>query len=183
MTIGWSDFALKANKNGTGSRFIGKPEDLLHLVRKHWGGRVPGHGRSNRKEVVVVPILEKNLSNFQCTWADIEDIANIRGKITRRQPHEDAFVEVSGSGKPLPVTNAKVVLYSAATLLADDGTRTGDYDWEIVAVLCGPWNDEPMTPLTMARNFLRKPGGTFANYTARQFAESIYFWSKYLRAR
>ena len=34
-----------------------------------------------------------------------------------------------------------------------------------------------MDPVTMARNFLEKPGGTFAPYTAQQFAEAIWFWS------
>jgi hypothetical protein len=35
-----------------------------------------------------------------------------------------------------------------------------------------------MNPLTMARNFLEKPGGTFCEYTAREFAEAVYYWSR-----
>ena len=70
-----------------------------------------------------------------------------------------------------------MVLYSAETLTENDGTRSGDFDWEVVCLLAGAAQTEPMDPLTMARNMLEKPGGTYAPYTAQEFAEAIYFWS------
>ncbi len=37
----------------------------------------------------------------------------------------------------------------------------------------------PMHPLTMARNYLVKKGGTKGRYTAAQFAEAIWYWSQH----
>jgi hypothetical protein len=185
MKIGWSNFALKRNTKAHHSSFKGNPKKLLDLVRKHWRKRVPGSGRSDTKKVVVVPILEKNLHKlFDCPWARVEDAKYLSAKAVRRQDNEDAYIEVHGrKGKKLPVKYAKVVLYSAEALLENDGERSGDYDWEIVAILAGPWDNEPMSPLTMARNYLQKTGGTYAPYTAQQFAESIYFWSQFVKVK
>ena len=179
MKIGWSNFALKRNKKKHHSYFKGTPKKLVELVHKHWRKRSPGQGRTDTKKVVVVPITEKDLPKlFGCPYSNIVDATHLRAKMVRRQDHEDPYIEVHGRGKSLPVKFAKVVLYSAETLLENDGERSGDYDWEIVAIIAGPWVNEPMSPLTMARNFLQKPGGTYAPYTAEQFADSIYFWSQ-----
>jgi hypothetical protein len=40
-----------------------------------------------------------------------------------------------------------------------------------------------MDPLTMARNMLAKPGGTPCDYTAEQFAEAVWYWSRRAAAR
>lgn len=182
MKIGWSKFALEQNKDN--KKFRRAPAMLPKLVAKYWKHREPGQGRKDLTQVVVVPIYEKDLSClFSSSWAHINDAKRIVGKRVKRQPHEDAFIDIRGTGYPLKVQFAKVVLYSRATLLENDGEVSGDFDWEIVAILTGPWENEPMTPLTMARNFLKKPGGTFAPYTAQQFAESIYFWSQFIRVK
>lgn len=182
MKIGWSKFALEQNKEN--KKFKGKPKKLIELVEKHWACREPGQGRKDKTQVVVVPILEWDLHKlFSSPWAHINDAKYILGKVVKRQPNEDAFIDIRGTGKPLKVQFVKVVLYSRATLLENDGEVSGNFDWEIVAILTGPWENEPMTPLTMARNFLKKTGGTFAPYTAKQFAESIYFWSQFIRVK
>ena len=182
MKIGWSKFALEQNKEN--KKFKRNPNMLLKLVAKYWKLRQPGTGRNDLKQVVVVPILEKELSGlFSSSWGRITDAKYIRGKVVKRQPNEDPFIDVRGKGQPMPVRFAKIVLYSADTLLENSGERSGDFDWEIVAILTGPWGTEPMTPLTMARNFLRAPGGTYANYTAWEFAYSIYFWSAFIRVK
>lgn len=197
--IAWSDFSFKKEewKFSPDRRHVHATghfrKDLVDLVKKYWKNRVPGVGRKDLKKVVVVPIPE--VDKFNCNWMDINDATHITGKVVKRQPFEDPFVALKGrvsrarqiitghTYETLPVKFIKIVLYSADTLLEDGGKRSSDADWEIVAILTGPWDNEPMTPLTMARNFLRKPGGTFAPYTAKQFAESIYFWSQFIQAR
>jgi hypothetical protein len=183
-SIGWSAFALKRNRKGNHSKFIGPVNDLIPLIHKHWKKRVPGVGRPDMSQVVVVPIEEKSVGRlFQAPWSKVEDAHHLRAKVVQRQEGEDHYVEVHGKGKRLKAKFAKVVLYSATTLLENDGERSTDCDWEIVAIMAGPWDNEPMSPLTMARNFLQKPGGTFAPYTAHQFAESIYFWSQFVKVK
>jgi hypothetical protein len=181
-TVAWSDFALEHDRR----KFIGNQKALISLIHRFWNFRQPGKGRKDLSEVVVVPMKIRYPDItvwFRANWIDIKSSKYITGKVVRRQNFEDPFVALKGKGKSLPVKFAKVVLYSATTLLQDGGTRSTDADWEIVAILTGPWENEPMSPLTMARNFLRKPGGTFAPYTAQQFAESIYFWSQFIQKR
>ena len=77
---------------------------------------------------------------------------------------------------------ASVVLYTADTLLENGGKRSTDAEWEVVALIAGPVEVEPMDPLTMARNMLEKPGGTFCEYSAQEFAESIWYWAARAKA-
>lgn len=82
---------------------------------------------------------------------------------------------------PLPKvrpTFAYVVLYSAAALTENGGVRSGNFDWEVVAMIATDVPDEPMHPLTMARNQLAMTGGTKSEYTAEEYAESIAYWSQ-----
>lgn len=182
-SIGWSNLALAHHKDPAARRFKGPPAALLTLVKKHWAGRQPGFGRKDLTHVIVVPIAELGLARlFKSTWLATEGASRIRGSVVRRQAHEDPFVSIEARGRALPVKHASVVLYARKVLEENNGTTSGPFDWEIVAVVSGPWENPPMDPLTMARNYLRKPGGTFANYTAKQFAEAIYFWSGFVRA-
>jgi hypothetical protein len=176
-TFAWSDFAKEHDK----WKFCGTQSDLLAMVYKYWRHRKPGTGRKDCSQVVVITIPHVHM--FRNNWTDIGTASRITGKVVRRQPHEDPYVALRGRGNPLPTKVAKVVLYSAATLLQDGGERSSNADWEIVAILTGPWVNEPMNPLTMARNFLRKPGGTFAPYTAYQFADAIWFWAGVIQNR
>jgi hypothetical protein len=36
-----------------------------------------------------------------------------------------------------------------------------------------------MGPVTMMRNQLEKPGGTKANFTSKEWADSIQFWQEF----
>ena len=184
MKIGWSKFALGRNDASTPTQFCGTPEELLDLVHLYWGNRTPGTGRADLEQVVIVPISnQRDIARFASRWIRIADASNITATVVRRQPHEDPYLQIVGDGPCLPTKRAAVVLYSADTLLQDGGERSGDFDWEVVAILAGPWEVEPMQPLTMARNFGRKPGGTFAPYTAEQFSEAVYFWSQFIQRR
>jgi hypothetical protein len=183
--IGWSTFALQRNVAADqASRFLGDPQELLPLIQRHWASRQPGTGRKDLSQVVVVPIQEGDLTKyFSSSWIPIEEASQFEVSLRRRQPHEDPYLYTTALGTPLPVRRASVVLYSKETLLENGGTCEGPYEWEIVAVLAGPWEQEPMMPLTMARNYLEKTGGTYAPYTSQQLAESIYHWAGFVQQR
>ena len=68
--------------------------------------------------------------------------------------------------------------------MENGGVKSGDFDWEIVAILAGPLEKDPMMPLILARNFQPNPGGTKATYTFEQLAESIFYhWAGFVQGR
>lgn len=175
-SLAWSDFARSRHvSGGKHTWFEGDEKDLLALVRRHWADRTPGAGRTDRDQVVVVPVPP---DRFHATTVLVDENTPLEAALDRRQPHEDPFIRVTAHAEPEAPQWAGVVLYSAEALTENQGRRSSDADWEVVCLLAGERGDEPMDPLTMARNFLEMPGGTFAAYTARQFAEAIWHWSR-----
>lgn len=175
LKLGWSSFAAGRHlPGGKHTWYEGTDQELLELVRKGWPQRRPGAGRSDLSQVVLVPVPAES---FVSSTVLVDEDTVLHAHLDRRQRGEDAFIRITAGGEREKPAFASVVMYSAETLTENDGTRSGDFDWEVVCLLAGAAESEPMDPLTMARNMLEKPGGTFAPYTAEQFAESIYFWS------
>jgi hypothetical protein len=175
LKLGWSEFAMARHKPaGKHTWFDGTHDELLALARNNWSKRRPGAGRSDLSQVVIVPVEP---AGFTCTTVAVDETTVIHAIYDRRQRGEEGFVRVTAEGPREYVKHAAVVFYSAATLEENNGTRSGDYDWEVVCLLAGPHAEEPMDPITMARNMLEKPGGTYCAYSAAEFAASIWYWS------
>jgi hypothetical protein len=175
LRLGWSDFARARYVPGGGhTSFAGTHEELLELVRAGWPERRPGQGRDGLDEVLVVPV---DPTRFVGATVLVEEGTPLRAELVRRRPHEEPYLQVTADGPREEVRFAQVVLYSAAVLEQNDGARSGGFDWEVVALLASPVADEPMDPLTMARNMLAAPGGTPCTYTAEEFAAAIWYWA------
>lgn len=181
-TIGWSQFACQHSRRGTGNSYTElDPMAVVALVREHWDQREPGageQGRLDRKVVVPVPP-----TSFYCPpRVSIRPGLPVKARVVTRQNGEDPYVETYclesdlPGFQPTPAQWAKVVLYGRETLLENGGKPTTDCDWEIVCVLAGDGDtkDDMLSPLTMARNQLQKPGGSYSEYTALEYAEAIY---------
>ena len=174
-SLAWSDFARNRYvPGGSHSYFEGTEAELLALVSAHWDDRRPGSGRDDRSKVVIVPVPP---TGFVCGTVLVDESTDLQASFTRRQAHEEGYVTVLAAGPREPARHAAVVLYSAAALEENDGRRSSDAEWEVVCVIAAPVPDEPMDPLTMARNMLAKPGGTPCDYTAVQFAEAVWYWA------
>jgi hypothetical protein len=180
MNIGWSNFAAKRHLPGSGNSFFTiSPQEVLQRVDANWPLATPGTGETTLDRKVLVPI---NPQGFYTSSVQLTENMPLRAEVVRRQPHEDPYVEVfldAGEAKrlgiqPMEAKFCNIVCYSRAALLENDGEVSGDFDWEIVAVLASLTGLEPMPPLTMARNFLEMPGGSKSVYTAQEFAEAIY---------
>jgi hypothetical protein len=178
--LGWSAFARERYVRGRGHVWYeGSREELLDLVRARWTARRPGRGRADLSEVVVVDVPP---DGFHGSTVLVEEDTPLSAWLVRRAPGEDPYVEVRAAGPREEVRCARIVLYSAATIQENGGRRSGDFDWEVVALLASPVADEPMDPLTMARNMLARPGGTPCTYTAEEFAEAVWYWSRRAKA-
>lgn len=179
--IGWSEFAAGRHKKGTGFSYSTLTnEQVVQLVREAWDKRQPGMGEATLDRKIVVPVQMPEGTYFNPVVALREDLP-VYAKVTRRQDGEDLFIEtftlqadVDRLGLeylPDDGKNVGVVVYSAAALEENGGKRTTEDPWEIVTYIT---LGEKMTPLTMARNFLGKAGGTVSAYTSQEFAEAIY---------
>lgn len=176
LKLGWSDFAARRHLGPGGHTwFQGTAAELLDRVREGWPERRPGSGRSDLSQVVIVPVAPEG---FVGNTVTVHEATPLQAALDCRQEGEDPFIRVTAEGPCDEVEFAFVVMYSARTLMENGGLRSGDYDWEVVCLLAQAVEHEPMDPLTMARNYLEKPGGTFADYSAREFAEAIYYWSR-----
>ncbi|MDP6669304.1 MAG: DUF3228 family protein [Candidatus Krumholzibacteria bacterium] len=175
-SIGWSDFALHHNRPGMGHcYFQGSNKELLDLVSRNWAERKPGAGRKDRESVVLVPLPPERVTSATVL---VEEDLPLRVRFTRRSPGEEGYLRILAPPPCEPVRFAWAVLYSAGVLQENGGKRSGNFDWEVITILGSSRENEPMHPVTMARNYLKKPGGTFCDYSAQDFAEAIDYWSR-----
>lgn len=185
-TIGWSDFARKQHNPYSGNTYTNLSEaTVISFVKHNWDKREPGHGEKDLSRKVVVPVNNFYPNSIFLPVVDLDERLEVHARVTRRQegerPYVETFVyaeEIEELGIKLKEPKyVKIVCYSAEALLENDGKRSTDCEWEIVCLLASMFEQEPMTPLTMARNFLNEAGGTKSDYTAQQFAEAIWHHS------
>lgn len=184
IKIGWSQFAMDRHVKGSGNSYFDMTWDIpLCLVQDSWDKRYPGQGETCLNRKIVVPVDPRG---FYTSLAPLSLDMPIRASVTVRQEGEDPYIETYIATedadrlgiKPYEAKFVNIVLYSKDTLLENGGSVScpeDPADWEIVAILASRFEIEPMPPLTMARNFLEKPGGTKSVYSAEEFAEAIYF--------
>lgn len=190
VTIGWSDFALKQHTPNSGNSFSTlKPAKVAKIARSHWILRKPGYGETGLDRKIVIPIVVEEggpwNSCFFSPFVDLSPDLPVHAKITQRREGEDYYVETFVSAAECaargiqltrrPVKKVDVVLYAADVLTENGEKRSTTCDWEIVCLLVSEHDNEPMQPLAMARNYLAKPGGSFTDYSAKDFAEAIYY--------
>jgi hypothetical protein len=191
LSIGWSDFALKYSRHLTGNSYtILEPAQLVALVQRNWRYRTPGTGEGDRLDrKVLVPIDQLTLDGkpafFLPPRVPLKMGMPLRAEVFQRQEGEEPYIQIYVTPEdaikfgyqPQPAQKVDVVCYHKDALLENGGIRSTDCEWEIITILCSSGEQEPMEPLTMARNFLEKPGGTKGVYTAQEFAEAIWYHS------
>lgn len=176
-TVGTSDFAKETHRRlSPNSHFNGTWENLEKLVANSFGDMRPGY----KKGVILVPVPA---DNFFDAIVEINDNTKTFSYVTKRQEGEAPYVtSIDVNQSKIPAKFVDVVCYHKDVLDEDDD-RSTDKDWEIITILARQTKEDyPMAPLTMARNFLHKEGGTKGDFTADQFAESIWFWSTHTKA-
>lgn len=165
------DFVRRQTKGSAYSYYDGSWEDVVRLVVENWDSREPGY----REGVVLVPVPADHF--YSMTVQAGEHGPQLRAIFGARRDGEKGFVRVFGQNcKPLPACYVRIVCYHRDVLVESGEKIFPGVDWEIISLNASVQENEPMHPITMARNFLGKPGGSNAIYTAEQFAESIWYW-------
>jgi hypothetical protein len=176
--IGTNAFVKRQTADSKFSHFEGSWEELEHLVEEYFGVALPGY----RDGVCLVPVPPEG---FYSGVVELTVDTPLKATFEARHAPEDAFVQVVAlGGEKLPARAVNIVLYRHDVLAADgDATLDADgghaYEWEIISINARPTEEEePPTPMAMARNFLGLPGGTKAEYTTEEFARAIVYWSR-----
>ncbi|HEY3323283.1 MAG TPA: DUF3228 family protein [Planctomycetota bacterium] len=171
MKIAVSEFVKRQTHDSKFSYFGGTWDELLKMVEANFDKRVAGY----RDGVALVPVSP---TNFFAGTVKATAETKFKVKFEARREGEAPYIQVLAEGaKKTPAKRAEIVLYRHDVLM-EGNEASSDADWEIICVLAYPTEDEePMSPLTMARNFLKLPGGTKGEYTAEQFATAIVYWS------
>lgn len=170
--IGLNTFArTRHTKFSPYSFYAGAEADLIALTEQHFGSAKPGY----KEGVVLVPVPA---DKFYSGVVQVAPDTQLRAEFKARREGEEPYIQVfavNAADKKGPAKVVEIVCYSKDVL----GTEaTEGAEWEIVSVNARETEDEePPTPLAMARNMLGLPGGTQATYTAEQFARAITYWS------
>lgn len=168
MTVALNDFARRQTPESPYSHFVGSEVQLVELVATCFDKGKQGY----KPGVLLVPVPPEN---FRANVVSVTSKTELRATFEARREPEARFLSVRAKGEKVQARHVFIVLYSKE-VLGDEATSNAD--WEIVSINARDCaEEEPMDPMTMARNFLVLEGGTKGDFTAQQFAESIVFWS------
>lgn len=171
--IAVNDFVKRQTKSSRFSYFEGTWEELIQLVKDNFHKHIKGY----RDGVILVPVPSEN---FYTSICKIEKDSIFETKLeARREGEEPIKRTVVKNGKKTPAKFVKIVLYRHDVLVENNENST-ESEWEIISINASIIENEPMHPMTMARNMLNKEGGTKAEYTGQQFAEALWFWKDYV---
>ncbi|MBI4133364.1 DUF3228 family protein [Candidatus Uhrbacteria bacterium] len=169
--IGVNEFVRRQTAGSRFSHFDGTFETLAALVAANFESGKPGY----KDGVLLVPLSPEG---FWCGVVEVGPGMTLHATFEARRPGEAGFIQVvvTGGAAKHPAEAVDIVLYRR-DVLGDEAT-TPDADWEIISVNArATVEEEPMTPVAMARNYLNLPGGTPASYTAEEFARAVMYWS------
>lgn len=154
------------------SHFAGIWDELVELVKANFEKAKPGY----RDGVMTVPVPA---DRFFSGVVELVEDTPLKAEFSARRKGEEPYINVVAvGGEKIPAKAVEIVVYRHDVLEAD-GDASTDAEWEVISINARPTDEpEPMTPVAMARNFLELVGGTKAEYTAEQFAQSIIYWSK-----
>lgn len=181
--IGLSDFLKRQTAASKYDHYDGDWDALLQLVERQWEQRQPSPHNSG---VMLVPVPEAECHRFFCSVIPVTENTTLMAHFAPRITGEEAFIQVEAlNGQKTQAHRAEIILYSHETLAKDgDAPATREADYYIISINAyATEKAEPMSPMTLARNFLGLKGGTRpeTTYTAQEFAEAILYWSQHVR--
>lgn len=135
-----------------------------------------------RDGVILIQVDKILLKHFVCPFTKINKDTKLTSKIVQRRENEEPYIQTRAvNGRPLKTGNVDLILYRH-DVLAETNENDTSIEWELISFHAIPKGVTymPMGPVTMMRNQCQLPGGTKANYTSEQWAESVKFWQKYV---
>lgn len=177
--VACGDFVKRQTKESGYSHFVGTWEDLEDMVAYVFHN-APSLVKPGYRDGVVLINFVAGGRFFRSAIVELNENTKLTANYAPRRQGEAPFIRVSAKAKKQVATHASVVLYRH-DVLEENNERETDAEWEIVAIKARTSEEEePMDPMTMARNFLHLEGGTKGDFTAEQFAKSIVYWNNHV---
>ena len=135
-----------------------------------------------RKGVRIVHVSKSLVNDFICPFTKIQKDTKLVAKLIRRQPFEEPYIQIRAlNGTLLQAGKVELILYSHIVLKENNENST-NCEWELISINSIPkgLTDLPIGAVTMMRNQLNLPGGTKANYSSEEWANSVKFYQEYI---
>ena len=175
--VACGDFVKRQTPESGYSHFVGTWEELEDLVNIAMDTQWKRHA-GYRDGVILVDMPPES---FRSAIVDVTDKTKLNVNYAPRRVGEAPYIRVSAKAKKQVAKYASVVVYRHDVLAENHEREVLDAEWEIVAIKARVTEEEePMDPMTMARNFLHLRGGTKGDFSAQQFAESIVYWNSHV---
>lgn len=178
--IAVSGFAQNFNRpDASESHYEGSWEELSELVKTHWENNEPGTGSVDGDVLLInvppkgfyTPIVEVTTENEK--FIIEEDYFRQEGEKPVKKRTLPGFDKS-------PAKFAKIVVYRA-DVLEKDSDRSSDAEWEIIAILAQDQENVPMDPETMKRNNENEVGGTYREYTQKEWDDAHSYWNTHVK--
>ena len=155
-------------------------KDLLEMVSNNSILSTAGY----RDGVILVPILPRFM---RCPVIPMTPDLEFKTTYESRVPGETPRKRTVAIVGQLPIAHYVTAILYRADVLDEDGDRSSDKEWELVALLAHPTvMPEPMNVGTLMANHFKADGGTATNMTPEEFEaalrESYNFWKNHTLA-
>ncbi len=180
MNIGINNF-VRRQIEGSGKTYslsLGFEEITSHAEIQLTKGK---YYQGYRDGVIVVIADESLNKDFICPFVKINENTHLKSRVVYRRVGEEAYIQtVALNGVPSETGRVELIIYRH-DVLAENNEHTTKKDWELISINAIPKGLKklPMGPVTMMRNQLNLKGGTKAEYSTEEWANSVRFWQKY----
>ena len=143
---------------------------------------IKGHFKEGYRDGVRIVIGSETLLNkFVCPFVKIDSSTELKSKVVSRQKDEESYIQIRAkAGIPVEAGRIEYILYRH-DVLVENNEQSSNKAWELISIHAIPKGIKklPIGPVTMMRNQLELKGGTKAEYTSDEWADSVRFWQKY----
>ena len=143
---------------------------------------IKGHFKEGYRDGVRIVIGSETLLNkFVCPFVKIDSSTELKSKVVFRQKGEESYIQIRAkAGIPVEAGRIEYILYRH-DVLAENNEQSSNEAWELISIHAIPKGIKklPIGPVTMMRNQLELKGGTKAEYTSDEWADSVRFWQQY----
>jgi hypothetical protein len=187
QTIMCSEFVKRQTKNSGFSHFETEAKDEWDMLARIVAAciNMPQNIKAGYRDgVILVSVPASGFMyeipfQFYSGTLKLNENNKLCAAYAARRIGEDPYIKVGVRAKKQPAKFVEIVCYRA-DVLAENNERSVDADWEIICIKARVSDeDEPMDPVTMARNFLHMKGGTKGSFSAEEFAKSIIYWNNH----